>query len=85
MVDSLHEFKTIKGSLLCYSDITWALWHLKSSATWLFVQQLILGNNKENIIAVHYLPFLSEFTYGFALQSASNVKSISITQGHHVS
>ena len=40
-----------------YSDITWASWHLKSTETRLFVQQLVQTHNKENIKALHYRLF----------------------------
>ena len=34
-----------------YNDVTWASWRFLSSAIWLFVQQLIQTNIKENISA----------------------------------
>ena len=41
-----------------HNDVTWLTWHLKSPATWLFVQQLVPANIKENIEARHYWPFM---------------------------
>ena len=43
---------------LCYSDITWVPWHLKSLATWLYVDQLAQAGNKGNIKALYYWPFV---------------------------
>ena len=41
-----------------YSDITRVSFHLKPLATWLFVQKLVQANNKENMRALHYWPFV---------------------------
>ena len=41
-----------------HSDVTWRLWDLKSPSFWLFVPQLVPGNNKWNIKALHYWPFV---------------------------
>ena len=48
--------------ILHYSDVTWASWHLKSPATWLFFQQFVLTNNKENIKSSHDRPLWGEST-----------------------
>ena len=41
-----------------HSDITWASWHLKSLATWLFVKQFVQADNKGNFGAAHDWPFV---------------------------
>ena len=38
-----------------YSDFTWPIWHLKSPAPWLFIQQ---ADIKGNIKGPHYWPFV---------------------------
>ena len=43
--------------LFIYSDITWVLWCLKSEVTVLFVL-LVQADNKENIKALHFWPFV---------------------------
>ena len=44
------------------SHFTWALWCLESLATWLFIQQIVQTNNKENINALHYWPLWGSIT-----------------------
>ena len=53
-----------------YGDITWALWHVKSLATPLFVQQRIHADNKANIKAY--------------IVRASDLESVPMAWRHHV-
>ena len=41
-----------------YRDITWVSWHHRSPETQMFVQQLVKAQNKENIKAPFYQPFV---------------------------
>ena len=43
-----------------YNKITCVSWHLKSPATWLFVQECVKVNIRENIITPYYHPFVRE-------------------------
>ena len=47
-----------KSAPLHYSYLTWASWHLRSLATWLFVEQLVTNNNKRNTKTLQYRPFV---------------------------
>ena len=51
---SLDSTTTKLYSVHC-SDATWASWHLKSPATWLFAQQLVQFNEENK--ASHHWPF----------------------------
>ena len=42
-----------------YSDVSWASWYLKSMATWLYVNQLVQANDKENTQSLHYWPIVN--------------------------
>ena len=44
-----------------YSHLTWASWHLKSPATWLFVQKFIQVDLKENTRDLHDWSFVTWF------------------------
>ena len=41
-----------------YYKVTWWSWYLKSPASWLFVEQLVQANIKNNIKTLHYCPFV---------------------------
>ena len=41
----------------------WARWHLKSPASWLFIQPFIQAQIKENIKALRHWPLWREFTH----------------------
>ena len=80
---------------LCFcSDITWALWVLKSLATGLFVQQLVKANNRDIIRALHYWPFVEGIhlwpvpimwkVICVQLIIDSNVEGFSMFWHHHV-
>ena len=86
------------SSSLCtpidYNDITWVSWHLKSPAIWLFVQQSVQTNNKDNIKLPFYWSFACgihwslvdenpQITGGFVPQRASNVEIIPMSLRHH--
>ena len=68
-------------TLYHYSHVTWASWHLKSPATPLFIQQFVLANTKAT--SKLHITCLCErnpsATSGFASQSVSNVKSVSMS------
>ena len=66
-----------------YSDVTW--WHLKSTVTQLFVQELFQANNKRThqsslILAICENPLVSN---AFPSQRTSNVANISILWHDH--
>ena len=67
----------ICGNANPYSEITWALMHLKSWKTQLFVEKLVQVNNKEIIKSSLYCPVAGEFP----TQRASNTESILSLQG----
>ena len=48
------------GPILPVGDVTWFSWRLKSSATWMFVHQLVWAKSKWNIKARYYWPFVRE-------------------------
>ena len=54
-----HEHSRVARTTGEYiSDVTWALWRLKSLTTWLFIQQLVQASNKYNWNEVHItVPF----------------------------
>ena len=64
-----------------FSDVAWVSRDLKLLMTLLFVQQLVQVNNKENIKAQHYWPFV-EGIVGFPSQRDSISESISMPQCH---
>ena len=83
----LNALKGDESIVLCshYSKVTWASWHLKSPATRLLVQQFVQDNSKENIIALHYRPFVRGIhTSGFHSQRDSNAESVSMWLHQHV-
>ena len=53
-------------------------WHLKSSATGLFVQQLIQADTKENILARHFTGLISGYPSWFVIEMANTSKSVSM-------
>ena len=53
MLQNIYSYFAVKSF---YSDVTWALKCSKSLATWLFVQESVLANDKENIKVSHYWP-----------------------------
>ena len=71
-----------------YREITWVSWRLELLATRLFGQQLVWVNNKENIKAPNYRPFVrrnhKSLPCGFSSQRACNTETISMSQCHHV-
>ena len=47
-----------------YNGVTWASWRLKFPANWLFAQQLLHVDKKENIKAPQHWPFVREHAGG---------------------
>ena len=66
--------------LVVFCAVTWAFSHIESLATWLFVQQLVKDNNKENIKALHCMPFLRKST---ATDDGWNTENLVMLQHHH--
>ena len=66
------------------SNITWGLWNLKSPATWMFVQLLVMAKNND-IKDPHYwlALWISTNDQWFPSQRASNAHRISMLY-HHV-
>ena len=64
----------------------WARWRLKSPASRLFTQPLILSQITENIKALRHWPLCWEFfgDRGLPAQRASNAENVSIWWRHHV-
>ena len=48
----------MSNEVLHYCDVIWGSWCLISPAAWLFVQQLVHSNNKENIKALYSWPLI---------------------------
>ena len=56
-VSDIHSVWPCKYTCVTYNDITWASWHLKSLATWLFCSTAS-GQQQRNITGLHYWPFV---------------------------
>ena len=87
----LLYFETVKKRFrwAYNSDLTRAPWLLNSSAGRLFVQQLAQYNNKDNIKAPHYSPFLRGIHWWLVysphagLGGAGNAEIVSMSWRHH--
>ena len=84
--DFFFWFPSAHSWLFHNSDVTWASWHLKSPATQLFVQQIVLANMNESINTQHYWLFYERnplVTIGFPSQRVSNSESVTMLCHHH--
>ena len=75
----------VKDNRTHYSDVTWVSYHLRSPATWMFVQQFVWAGIKERskVCITGLLWRESTGNQWIPLTSASNVEDVSISWRHH--